>query len=176
MALAVTVTAAACGFPQDSRPRAIDDAPPGIGGTSVPTTAAGARETVLYFVGRDELVKVTRPAETTPDAESAIRVLLAGVTRPEQLRDLLSSIPPNTELRGSRLRNGVLTLDLSAEMNGIRGDGATQAYAQMVYTATERSDVEAVRFSIEGKPVDVQSDAGNLGTVTRKDYSSLAPG
>ncbi len=175
--LLVLAVAAGCGLPQDSAPRAIDDGSPGVGGTAPPTAPAGptVRETVLYFVGPEALVKVSRPTKAATDAVSAVTTLLAGVTDREKERNLLSSIPPDTQLTGSRLRDGVLTLDLSAEMNGIRGDGATQAYAQMVYTATELPDVVAVSFSIEGKPVDVQSDAGNLGIVTRQDYRSLAP-
>ncbi len=178
--LAVAAVAAGCGLPQDAEPRAIEDGSPGVivGSTEAPPTTPAeptGREMVLYFLGPEELVKVSRPTESATDAVSAIRVLLAGVTRREKERNLLSSIPPDTRLLDARLRDGVLTLDLSDEMNGISGDGATQAYAQMVYTATEPDTVDKVRFSIEGKPVDVQSDAGNLPTVTRQNYRSLAP-
>ena len=102
--------------------------------------------------------------------------LLAGVTDDERAEGALSAIPPDTMLLAAAVSNGLITLSLSEEMSTIQGEKLTQAYAQLVFTATATDGVTRVRFEVAGTPIDVPtSDDANLAVVTRLNYRSLCP-
>lgn len=170
-----------CGVPRDGKARAIAENDPDglVQGSPPPTTLSTPTGQVinLYFVGTDELAKAPRPAAAPADPATVIGMLLGGPTPKEKDSGLVSSIPPDTQLLGEPVlsADGVLTLDLSSELNGITGASLKEAYAQIVYTATDLPKVASVAFLTEGKPIAVPTDEGNLDVVGRPDYATLTP-
>jgi len=180
LAAGATILAGGCGIPTDASPRAITDDPPeALTDDTAPPTAsqdATARRINLYFVGSDNiLVRVERPVDTTPDAAGRVVELLGGITEAETRNELSSAIPQDTQLLESSITDDVITLDLSNQIETIEDERLIQAYAQIVYTATDQGTAKRVRFFIEGEPRDVPTDEGNLGEVSNRDYFSLAP-
>lgn len=186
LCLLAVVILAACGVPDDDDPRLIADgeAPLDLAPSTVTTVEAGDDTVAVFFINQDtrRLAAVARPvAELTPRA--AIEQLLLGVT-PDDPPELVSAIPPGTVLLDASVDESTLTLDLGTEVEGggiqsVAGDQQLLAFAQLVQTATGQtpSGIRAVRFLVEGDPIDAATEAGvSSEPVGRDDYPTLAPG
>ncbi|MDR7555797.1 MAG: GerMN domain-containing protein [Armatimonadota bacterium] len=113
----------------------------------------------VFFVGPADggttLVPVARRVSGRRADElltAALEALLAGPTPEERARGLGTEIPAGTRLRALQLREGVVVVDLSGEVE--RGGGATSMQArlwQLVYTATQLPDARQVRLLIDGE-------------------------
>ncbi|MCP4436808.1 MAG: GerMN domain-containing protein [Actinomycetia bacterium] len=175
MVFAVTITAiaaAACGIGTDSDPRALPVT------TSTTTTEApgstGPEKFNLYFVQADSLVPVARqiPART-PTA--VIESLLVAPDESEGT-GLSSSIPAATRLLGLLTVDGLVEVDLSEDFEDVVGPGRSRAIGQMVMSVTALEEIDGVRFSIEGDPIDVNSldpERGIVSVVDACDYFDL---
>jgi spore germination protein GerM len=177
--VALTGPLAACGIPKDSEPRLIADEPEGFNTSTTPTSDVGGRTVVVYLVdGRLKQPRLSAREHSTPEQPGpieAVRALLAGVTEEDDAEGYQTKIPQNTELRNdSRIQGKRVTIDLSAEISTIAGAPAVQAYAQLVYTATNYGPDE-VLFMTEGKPIKAQTDGETKSVVSRDDYRSLDP-
>ena len=164
-----------CGIPRDRAPHVISDQAVRdlVSPTTAPTTTASPnavpRQSVfLLRSGRLEevLIRVNAP----PTADEGLLLLLAGPSNAQSAAGYTSAVPPGTQLLGTRLKGGVLTVDLSSEMNGVGGRAAKSAYAQMVFTALSTPNIARVRFSIAGKPVDASTDDGAVTEVGPDNY------
>lgn len=122
-------------------------------------------DTTIYFV-RDAgttftLEPVHRRTGRLELRERVERQLEALKEGPEPGSGLSTVVPPDAELLGARLADGLLTVDLSA---GFERGGGTAAMVgrlnQLFYTLTQPSDVDAVRLLIEGEEVRVFSGDG----------------
>jgi spore germination protein GerM len=183
-ALAIVLVAllgviAACGIPKDSAPRLIAEEPEGFNTSTQPTTAGGAQSIDVYLVdGQAEqprLASRERPSTQGPGPLEAVQSLLDGVTKDDDANRYQTKIPQDTELRNdSKVDGDTVTIDLSSEFSQIAGPPAVQAYAQLVYTATQYGPTQ-VEFSIEGNPIKAQTDAETKSKVSRNDYRSLDP-
>lgn len=152
-----------------------------------PTTAPSAGTTIVrayFFVvrdGREGLVPVLREVpETVAVATAAMRQLIAGPTLKEMDADpaLSSAIPEGTKLLGIRIDAGIATVDLSREFESGGGSAAVFGrLAQVVYTLTQFSSVDGVRFELDGKPVTTFSGEGVIleDPVGRDDYRDQLP-
>ena len=70
----------------------------------------------------------------------------------------------------------MLTVDVTRTFSSVSGDEQLQELAQVVWTATEFDEVDAVRFASEGEALEVPRDLGlSDDPVDRDDYASLAP-
>jgi spore germination protein GerM len=178
---------AACGIPKDGEPRVIAEEP-GLTAATTPVTndpggSGDSGEVSVFFVNTkiDDpvLVGKKRAADQRSPIEAVIR-LLGGTTPEEEADSLISRIPRGTELlmASSSVDSGLATLDLSAEIADIAGPNAVQAYAQLVYTATQYSRIAwRVRFLVEGEPDNVPTlNGGDRRVVTRSNYEDLKPG
>jgi hypothetical protein len=175
----LTLLAVGCGLPVDKEPRAFDTVAPG-GSTTAPTTVVATGETdpttSLYFVGKVRLKLASRPEEGDPTVSEVLRTLLAGPTKDELALQLSTAIPAETRLLGTETSpTGVLTINLSPEINQIEGANQKLAYGQLVLTAMDRSEVTSVRFEVEGKPVAVPTDSGNIIRVDATNFNSIKP-
>lgn len=152
LAAAVLVGAlAACGVQPDAAPRdlpeeernvAIDVAASG-------SDAAGANRIYLVAPGEERLMRsVPRQAQTRAEL---IEILLAGPNDDELARQYSSFIPPTTELISARTQGQVLTIDLSGGITELSGQNLAQAVAQIVYTASELPNIEAVQLRVDGE-------------------------
>jgi spore germination protein GerM len=173
---------AACGIPKDSEPRLIAEEP-GLSPTTAPSTnPAGSGIVAVFFIDPEEPILVERKRRTTQEEgpiEAVNQLLLSGITAGEEERGLISRIPSGTELRKdtSSVADGVVTLDLTAEIVDIAGPNAVQAYAQLVFTATQYTKMaRKVRFLIDGEPDNVPTlAAGDRAVVSRINYVDLGP-
>jgi spore germination protein GerM len=184
--LAVVLTAAlgGCGITTDDSPRPIPQGALPEQLILPATTTTITVETVdrtLYFALADAeslaTLSVPVPATEGNPYRAALSALVA--TRPVQ-EDLNNQIPPDTAVLAADLdaASGVLTVNLSEEMEGIEGELLVQAFAQLVFTATEFRTVTGVRFLIEGQPRGTPIEGGIKEaneTVDRSDYRSFDP-
>jgi germination protein M len=144
------------------------------------------------FVRNDEtppvLIPVNRTVGATPAVgRAAVEALLAGPTVQERSHDLRlgtigTEIPDGTRLLGLELQAGVATVDLSSEFSSGDIDGAdieSWAFrlAQMTYTLTQFPTIEAVRFQVDGRPIDAIEghEGARLSSVTRSAYFDQLP-
>jgi spore germination protein GerM len=134
------------------------------------------------------LVPVHRTVEATPQVgRAAIEALLAGPTLQEGSHDLRlgtlgTTIPDGTQLLGLEILAGVGTVDLSSEFtSGDIDDTDIESWAfrlaQVTYTLTQFPGIEAVRFRVDGRPIDaIEGHEGTrLSSVTRSAYFDQLP-
>jgi hypothetical protein len=163
--------AAACSIDTDSTPRGLVVSTTTTEAESSPTS--GGATGVLYYVRDGKLVPVSR---SLPDlTPTTVTSALLGTPEPlERVAGLSSSIPTGTELLGLQVDGDTVEVNLSKDFENVVGTGRQQAIAQMVMTLTEFSDVSAVRFLVDGKPVQVTSPTrGDTTSVGDCDYESL---
>ncbi|MBP2018045.1 spore germination protein GerM [Symbiobacterium terraclitae] len=122
--------------------------------------SGGAADTMLmtiYYLddqtGGETLqpVEIKVPATITPVAE-ALRHLL----HPPVELGLYGEFPPGTTAALPNLADGVVTVELSPEVEAVRGQAATHAViASLVYTLTEIPGVDAVQLWVNGRPAEL---------------------
>ncbi|MDZ7734017.1 MAG: GerMN domain-containing protein [Acidimicrobiia bacterium] len=184
--LLVLVLVAACGVTEDSSPRAISEErlPEGLTPSSTNTTVSGeGAPRNLYFVTGQAATEDRRrlsPIAREVESPGSTREVLEALLQPPEETDLGTLIPPETELLDTDLtEDGTLTIDLSEQFDSVQSEGQALAYAQIVFTVTDRiafSDVRRVRFEVEGEPRDAPTDEGEpKSVVTRRDYTSFEP-
>ncbi len=133
-------------------------------------------------------VEVAEPQDATKadEARNLIQRLIA--LQPEQSKataDLQNAIPSSVRVLHSRLAGTVLDLDVSNLSNVVLTQ-QRRAFAQIVFTATGLAGIESVRFSINGRAVQVPLDnssnpgqpaSSNAGqSVSRDSYQKFKDG
>ena len=168
---------AACGIPEDSKPREIsrEALPPELidpasTDTSVPNDAA-TRFVTLYLVQGDDtsgdaLVAVRREVAVPEDTADLPRVVAEALIAagPDELgrADLVNALPSDVQVRSAVVGDdGVLDLDLT-NLGNVESSLQRLAVAQLVFTLTDLTvpQVSAVRFSIDGEEVAVPLEGG----------------
>jgi spore germination protein GerM len=182
--LVAVLAAGGCGLPNDDRPRVIgeQDAPLLLAPTTQPAEPGeGDDATVDVFFILRETGQLTTLRRRVPivTPQTAVDQLLLGLG-PDDPSTLSSAIPAGTVQVGSTLDSGTLILDLGPAGEGglssVQGQAQLQAFAQLVFTATEVAGVRDVLFRVAGEPIDAATEAGAVGQpVTRADYRGLAP-
>jgi spore germination protein GerM len=176
--------ATGCGVPTDDRPRALsaEDVPAGLLAaaplsttTTLPPTSSS--EVLIYLVGRDRLVPVTRTVESPATVERLVRVLVNGPTDDELAAGLRSALSPAVLVVSAPVEAGIATIDLSAPFAVAPQPEQILALAQIVYTATGLSGVGGVRFTLAGIKATVPQGDGTstAAPVGRATYASVAP-
>jgi germination protein M len=130
--------------------------------TSTTTTApASIVDVTAYFLRGERLVIAHRDVAAPAVLRAALTALLAGPTDAERAAGETSAIPAATTLRGVNLRDGEATVDLSGEF--ATGGGTlsmTARVTQVVFTATQFTNVDRVTFWIDGEPVETLGGEG----------------
>jgi hypothetical protein len=178
--LAVVLVGAtiACGLPQDDGPRTLaNEAIPfdllAPASTAPPVTGTGRVTATLFFLGGDRLQPVSRQVENS-SPEAVLTALLDGVTAEDG--NVRSAIPPGTGLITTGREDSVLVIELSAEILDQQGPDLTNAFAQLVFTASEVEGVFGVRFQVDGQFVSVPTDTGASDqAVYPVDFNSIRP-
>lgn len=82
-----------------------------------------------------------------------LKVLLQGPTSKEKNYDIITNIPQNTRLLSVSVKDNVAYINFSKEFeyNGFGKESSIAQIKQVVYTATEFSNVKYVQFLIDGK-------------------------
>ena len=172
--LATAVALGGCGVPAQDRPETLDVAAP-----EAPDAAAatlGGQEVQIWLVRGDRLEAVSRPVSPA-DVPAALEALVAGPSPDEAASGLRTALPPQT-LREEEptAEAGVVTLAVTREFTGLVGGNQQLAVAQVVWTATQFPSVRQVRFTADGKALEVPTDRGLTDRpVDRDDYASVAP-
>jgi spore germination protein GerM len=159
-------------------------------GADTTTTATPPGEGVavakVYFLAETEesntegphLAAVARPLLGSGGSADLLPVVLTALLEGPLVDDpplagLSSGIPENVELLGVTVDGGVAAVDLAPAFAEGGGTFAMMSrLAQVVFTATQFPNVDAVTFLIDGEPVDVFSSEGIVldGPQTREDY------
>ena len=104
--------------------------------------------------GEISLTSVVRPV-TYVDSPlfETIKTLTKGLTPSELNRGYLSLIPEKAELKSAIVRDGIAYLDFSEDFrfNSFGVEGYKTQLKQVIYTATEFSNVKLVQITIEGQ-------------------------
>ncbi len=186
-AAGLAVVLGACGVQLDEGPRdvAVQSVPyellePSTTTTSEPRPLPTFQPTTVYLLDNNDLLRAVRrqlPGE--PTVEGAIQSLLTQPSEAEGNSGLGSAIASNTVLRGPIQGpvDGVVTIDLSSEINEVAPQGVRRALAQIVYTATSIPGVTGVLFQVDGEERSVLNAAGESTSepLTRDDYRELLP-
>lgn len=122
------------------------------------TTVEGpTHDVTLWFVKDGDLVSVTRKApETQEVARQALDLLLLGPTAEEEAQGLSSQIVSGTQANAIAIRDGVATVDLSADVQAVvegapdAGEADRLKLGQLVRTLTAFETVKWVKFVVDG--------------------------
>jgi spore germination protein GerM len=181
---------AACGLSENSGPQVIDAAEVprellAVSPSSSTTLAASptTSSATVYFLrvtdGVTHLVAVQREVADATRPGDRIIALLGAPTAEEGAAGVISSIPSDTVLLDTDLDETTqeLTIELSRSLFDVQGEELRNAFAQLVWTATELTGIRRVRFVVDGEEYRAPDEAGieQPGAVTRSDYRTLAP-
>jgi spore germination protein GerM len=154
----------------------------GVTGTTGTASTPSTQSFEVWFARGGRLVPELRTHAATPRiATAALAALLAGPTRAERASGVATAIPGGTRPLGISIRDGIAKVDLTSEYQSGGGSLSMQVrLAQVVYTLTQFPTVKAVRFQLDGRPVDVFSGEGivldhPVGRSDYRDLSSLGP-
>ncbi|MFN2467744.1 MAG: GerMN domain-containing protein, partial [Gaiellaceae bacterium] len=148
---------------------------------TTPTTTSGGPEVAVrvYLLRRERVAAARRLVpQVRAVGSEAIRELLDSPTQAEREAGLTTAIPVGTELRGLDISGGVATVDLSRTFESGGGSlSMTARVAQVVYTLTQFPTVRAVRFSLDGEPVEHIGGEGVVvdPPVGRADFEDQTP-
>jgi spore germination protein GerM len=190
--LAVAVLLAGCGLSENASPQVIEAGEvPGdllaVSPSSSTTLAASPRtaSVTVYLVSVQDGVTRLVPVQREVAADGANRAgdrliaLLAAPTAEELAAGIITSIPSDTVLLDTDLddANQELTIELSRSLFDVQGEELRNAFAQLVWTATELDGIRRVRFVVDGEVYRTPDEAGieQPGAVSRLDYRSLSP-
>jgi hypothetical protein len=133
-----------------------------VSSTSSPTTAPSRLVDVKVYLLREErLVIAHRQVEGPALLRGALTALLAGPTSTERAAGITTTIPAGTRLLDVALSDGLATVDLSDEYAS--GGGSLSMFAritEVVFSATQFSNVERVVFWMNGAPVEMLGGEG----------------
>lgn len=188
--VALLIAVAGCGLSANDTPQAIapENLPPVLidpaPGSSTTSPDPGATTpVVVYLLERvgdsSRLLAVEREVSDPTAPGERITVLLIPPSAAELDAGAITSIPTDTVLLASSLDedSGELVIDVSDELLAIQGSELANAFAQLVYTATEVEGVRQVRFLVEGEEIAAPNAEGRpvQRAVTRSDYALLRP-
>jgi hypothetical protein len=144
-------------------------------GSSAGTTTVRTYFFLGSFTANAGLAPVEREIPKTQAVGMAsIEALLRGPLEPELAARpaMYTSIPEGTRFLGLQISSGVATVNLSSEFEA-GGDSisVTGRIAQVVYTLTQFSTVNGVRFEFDGVP----PKGVFIGGFTRADYTAFLP-
>jgi spore germination protein GerM len=129
---------------------------------SQPPMSPALREKALYFIRIDSdgailRTKVTRqlPVSDSPMVD-ALGALISGPNAEEQSKGLVSLIPQGTKILNATVRGSTAYINFSEDFQFITSgvEGYAAALRQVVWTATEFSNVRDVQILIEGRRMD----------------------
>ncbi len=106
----------------------------------------------VYFLSRqaDRIQALTPEARTLPTDTDPVEGLLKLLLEGPSEEDLTSPIPQGVTLRGWTLRDGLLTVDFSAQYGSLSGVSLTLADYSVAQTLCRLDSVRAVEITAEG--------------------------
>lgn len=107
----------------------------------------------VYYADGLKNGEALQPVEVLVPKSAAVAKTVAEnvLNAPTDLK-LFSNVPAGTKVLGAEIKDGVLTLDLSAEATTITGSASVQTMqAALVYSLTAVSGVQKVMVKVGGK-------------------------
>ncbi|MCD7880077.1 MAG: GerMN domain-containing protein [Clostridiales bacterium] len=140
---------------------------------TAPLSGCGAAETeeglsIYYAAGDQETYgQAALGAERWADgsASSTVDEVFARMLEEPEADGLSQALPDGVRLWSWALENGVLTLNLSEDYNGLSGISLTVASACLVMTMTQLDGVESVNITVDGRSL----PEGSQVPLTRED-------
>lgn len=155
---------AACGISSDAEPRdiaAADQLPLGLGTDSAAGEATGTAK--VYLLGPEVLGQTTVLQAVARDVEESptqvLTALFAGPNSGELDQQLRTALPAGLTLLSTRVRAGVLVIDVTQDLQQLSGQVLISALAQIVFTCAELPIPRPVKILVEG--ADQQWPKGN---------------
>ena len=176
--LAFGLGVSGCGVPADERATFVpdDDVPFGLLGTAPPSSAPAPAPTVPVCLVRDDRLSVVEhplPPPVTPLG----RLRAAATPLADERASGLSTSLSGDAITDVTVTGSTATVALGHEFAELAAKVQLLAVAQTVCTLTTEPPVAAVRFTVDGAPVEVPRGNGSTTSdpVTRADYPSLIP-
>lgn len=100
-----------------------------------------------------------------------IEALIAGPAADEKSKGIISLIPPNTRILSATVRGNTAYISFSEDFqyNTYGVEGYAGQLRQIVFTATEFSNVRDVQILIEGRRVDYLGEGVWIGSPVNRD-------
>jgi hypothetical protein len=172
--LAAAVLGAGCSVRPQDRPEPVTTAAPPSVEVDAGNRPEGPRLTV-FFVRGAHLAPVTRTTDAATTV-SALDLLVEGPTRAEVGTGIRTALAPEVVGVDQEFPDSGATVSVTRGFTGLTGGNQLLAVAQVVWTLTDLPTVAAVRFTVDGAPVEVPTDDGLTDLpVDRDDYRSVAP-
>ncbi|MDR1374225.1 MAG: GerMN domain-containing protein [Treponema sp.] len=158
-------------------PETVRPGTPQPAGTGAPPGPEAGRNRTLYFMqlDRDGTIIRTKVQKTLPVSDSPmldiLRSLLQGPSAEEQRRGFISLIPQGTRIINATVRGETAYINFSEEFqyNTYGVEGYAAQLKQVVWTATEFSNVKDVQVLIEGRRVDYLGESVWIGSPINRD-------
>ena len=140
---------------------------------------AQTRERTVYFtqIDRDGQILHSRVVRRLPVSESpmtdALNAVLMGPTADELNRGLINLIPQNTRILSAAVRGSTAYISFSEDFlfNTFGIEGYVAQLRQVVWTATEFSNVRDVQILIEGRRLDYLGEGIWIGSpISRQSF------
>jgi germination protein M len=147
--------------------------------TTTTVGAAGTTTVRVYFSRDEKMAPATRVLpKTSQTGAAAMTALLQGPTAEEKDAGMITCIPEGTTFLGLDIKSGVATVNLSQEYES--GGGSLSMFtrlAQVVFTLTQFTSVDGVRFKLDGKLIDMLGGEGIIidSPLDRADYEDMSP-
>ena len=144
-----------------------------------PAQTSVFRDRSMYFINvdRDGTILRTKVNRSLPVTDSpltdTLSALLTGPVPEEQRRGLISLIPEGTRIMNATVRGNTAYINLNEDFqfNTYGVEGYAGALRQIVWTATEFSNIRDVQILIEGRRVDYLGEGVWIGSpVNREMY------
>jgi spore germination protein GerM len=147
--------------------------------TTAKAPVAELSEVTVYLVANEHLVAASREVEGAATPEAAMRALLAPVPvgAIESDPGFTSAIPAGTVLHSVTVAGSVATVDLSSQFASGGGSLSMQArVAQVVFTVTQFTPIDHVRFRLDGTPISTIGGEGLMvDNVDRAAFANVTP-
>lgn len=183
-ALAVAVLSA-CGVQEDASPRSLDVDEAAFARDVTPSEAEPVALdpsdeflTIYFGRGQDDLKisEVLRFAPQPVEPEEIVGFLLEGPSEEESEQDFVSYLPIPDDLLGTRVENDAFVLNFrrGSRLEDLSGLQLYLAAGQLVLSLVANSSLEGVLVEIEGSPIALPSEEGDLlRPARREDYDDL---
>ncbi len=170
----------ACGVPLEDHaavtpgtdlPYELEGAPPPDSNEATPGAGAAA----VFLVRDDRLGEVPRTVSDPSDLNGLLTELAAPLTTAETGEGLRRALNDIDLMGGVTRAANVASVDLDPSFDQLAPHEQVLALGQIVFTLTERDEVDRVRFTRNAEPITIPVASGSLvdGAVTRYDYRSL---
>lgn len=184
-AVAVAVAAAlglgACGVPMEddavviAGPELPYDLEEPAGSTPSAASPSDGLSAIVFLIRGDELVAVPRAVTDPADLNGLLAELAAPLSPADTSGGIRRALNDASMLGEVSRTASVATVELDESFDELAPHEQVLALGQIVFTLTERDEVDRVQFSRDKVPLTIPTASGSLvdGSVSRYDYRSL---